>query len=259
MVTDGWRDRLSDIGISSDSDWQSLSSAELASSSATVLKCYRIGIDDQEGVYFKRYVYPWLRGIRFWLRPSKAAVEVFGLGRLRQLGIPTPEVIAFGEVRTFGVLRSAFVATREIPDSMDLATFAGSTWNDMPRPQQREVYRQISTQIIGQLRTAHQAHFFHRDLKWRNILIQEHAGDYQCIWIDCPKATVNRVRRARGIVVDLSSLARAAFRFLGIYDRARFVRDYLGPERKPGDLKRLLQKVGRHLGRRPPKSLCISP
>lgn len=236
-----------------------MTSAELASSSATVLKCYRIGIDDQDGVYFKRYVYPLLRGIRFWLRPSKAAVEVFGLGQLRQLGIPTPEVIAFGEVRTVGVLRSAFVATREIPKSMDLAIFAASTWQQMPQAEQREVYRQIASQIVRQLRTAHRANFFHRDLKWRNILIRRQGGDHQCIWIDCPKATVNHARRRRGIVVDLSSLARATFRFLSVYDRARFVRDYLGLERKPGDLKRLFHEVGQHLARRPPKGGQLGP
>ena len=77
------------------------------------------------------------------------------------------------------------------------------------------------------------------------------------MWIDAPRADIKRLRRKRGIMVDLSGLARMAVSMLSVYARMRFICQYLGRERKPGDAKNLFQQVARHLSRRPPKPLRL--
>ena len=72
------------------------------------------------------------------------------------------------------------------------------------------------------------------------------------VWIDAPRASRMLCRRGRGVMVDLSGLARPAIFLLSKYDRMRFIWRYLEGERRPGDAKRLYRKVAAHLDRRPP-------
>jgi hypothetical protein len=104
-----------------------------------------------------------------------------------------------------------------------------------------------------QLQKAHANRLFHHDLKWRNILIQSDGGRYIPVWIDAPRASRMFLRNGRGVVADLSCLARIAVTLLSSYDRMRFIWRYLGDGREPGDAKRLYRKVAAHLGRRPPR------
>ena len=50
-------------------------------------------------------------------------------------------------------------------------------------------------------------------------------------------------------MVDLSGLARMAVSVLSVYARMRFICQYLGRERKPGEAKRLFLQVAGHLSR----------
>mgnify|MGYP000494157735 CR=1 FL=1 len=71
------------------------------------------------------------------------------------------------------------------------------------------------------------------------------------------ESALRRFRRRRGVVVDLSCLARLALGYLSLYDRYRFVRGYLGPGADPVQVKRLFRQVQAHLERRPPRPLQL--
>jgi hypothetical protein len=257
QVDEVWRERLAAVGIAGNRDWSTLAGDELISSSWTSTKCYRTSLGDGSVVYFKRYAYPRKFWLEFWMRPGKAAVETWAYGRLHELGIPTLDVLAFGERRRLGMLMATFIVTREVPDTQELGAFAIEVWSRMPEKERRAVYRQISGKLVEQLRTAHEHRFFHHDLKWRNILIRRKGDSYTPVWIDAPRASRMPFRRKRGVIVDLSGLARVAVSLLSKYDRMRFVCRYLGRGRSPGDAKGLYRQVARHLGRRPPQPLKV--
>jgi hypothetical protein len=191
----GWEDKLAPLGINRNGDWRFLGAGELVSNSP-LTKCFRITLDTGEVVYFKRYNYTRIKPQFYYPRPGKAAVENFGYHELQAIGIPTLEVLAVGELRCFGDIRAACIVTRAIPDSMNLEEFARH-WYQLPEPAFSNVYHEISRQILQQAQTSHQKHFSHRDLKWRNILIQKTGHGYLPVWIDCPKAAYMRIRRRR--------------------------------------------------------------
>ncbi len=251
LVDPAWQERLAQIGISEELPWSRLELGQRVSRSSNS-SCFRFQLDDGEVVYFKRYVYPPKRWLEFMLRPGKAAVEVWAYAALQQLGIPTLDVVAFGEQRVFGTLVASFIVTREVPYSQDLRRYGSEVWYHLPREERQRIYREIAGKLVEQVRTAHAANFFHHDLKWRNILLQEEGSSLTPVWIDAPRASRMHLRRRRGAVVDLSGLARIAISLLSKYDRMRFVWKYLGDLRKPGDASRLYREVSRHLGRRMP-------
>lgn len=251
-----WQERLSRVGLSKGLSWDNVTVGKRVSGSPHS-SCFRVELEDGEVVYFKRYVYPAKRWFEFMLRPGKAAVEAWAYSTLKQLGIPTLDVIAFGERRVFGTLASSFIVTREVPDTQDLSKYGPEVWCHLPEDERRRVYQDISKQLIKQMQKAHGADFFHHDLKWRNILLQESESGMTPVWIDAPRASRMRLRRHRGIVVDLSGLARVAISLLSKYDRMRFVCRYLGSARKPGEASGLYRDVARHLGRRMPTKTII--
>lgn len=246
-----WRERLERIGIGKDSAWDVLCRGEQVSGSVHT-RCFRIELDSGEVVYFKRYVYPPKRWFEFVFRPGKAAVEAWAYATLQRLGIPTLEVLAFGERRVLGTLVASFVVTREVRNAQDLSRYGPEVWYHLPQDERRRIYEDVSRKLIQQMRQAHAAGFFHHDLKWRNILLQQGDDGFMPVWIDAPRASHMRLRHRRGVVVDLSGLARIAISLLSKYDRMRFVWRYLGESRRPGDASRLYREVARNLGRRMP-------
>jgi hypothetical protein len=258
LIEPGCEPQLGEMGINAGMDWVNFASGQLVSDSPTT-RCRRISAADGGAFYFKRYHFPFQRGIQFWMRPGKAAVEVWAYRQLAALGIPTLEVVAFGEERALGVLKSNFLVTRAVPDSQDLYRFAMDAWYPMPEPMRRQVYREVSNQLVGQVRRAHKGRLFHHDLKWRNILVQKQGDHYATVWIDAPRASRMQFRGRRGAIVDLAGLARIAVSLLSVYDRMRFVCRCLGKGRKPGDAKRLYRQVAANLGRRPPRPIPLPP
>lgn len=254
LVAADYEQQLAKLGVHADMDWVNYSAGELVSDSPTT-RCRRITAADDSVFYFKRYICPFQRGIQFWMRPGKGAVEVWAYRQLQALGIPTLDIVAFGEERVLGVLKSNFLISCAVPNSQDLDRFSLNDWYQMPEPARRQVYNEIANSLVAQTRTAHQGRFFHHDLKWRNILVCKQANHYSTVWIDAPRASKMRLRNARGAIVDLAGLARVAVSLLSVYDRMRFIWRYLGRERRPGDAKRLYRKVAANLSRRPPEPI----
>jgi len=257
LVDGAWKDRLEKIGIAEDLPWEELELGQRVSISPHS-RCFRIELDDGEVVYFKRYVYPPKRWFEFVLRPGKAGVEAWAYSTLRRLGIPTLEVLAFGEQRRFGALAASCIVTHEIPNSQDLSRYGPDVWYHLQPEERKRIYDDVSKKLIAQMQCAHGSNFFHHDLKWRNILLQKDGSGFTPVWIDAPRASEMRLRHRRGVVVDLSGLTRVAISLLSKYDRMRFVWRYLGFTRKPGDASRLYREVASHLGRRMPKKIVLT-
>lgn len=254
LIDAAYERQLTELGINAEMDWVNYSAGELVSDSPTT-RCIRITAADGNAFYFKRYICPFQRGIQFWMRPGKGAVEVWAYRQLHELGIPTLDIVAFGEERKLGVLKSNFLISRAVPNSQDLEHFAMNSWCEMPEQVRRHAYNEISSHLVMQTRIAHRARFFHHDLKWRNILVCKQNESYTTVWIDSPRASKKWLRRTRGVIVDLAGLARIALSLLSVYDRMRFIWKYLGSERRPGDTKRLYRKVAANLSRRPPEPI----
>jgi hypothetical protein len=160
-----WRDRLKRVGLGKTLPWEEISVGERVSGSPHS-SCFRIKLEDGEVVYFKRYVYPPKRWFEFMFRPGKAAVEAWAYSTLKQLGIPTVDVIAFGERRILGALASSFIVTREVQDTQDLSRYGPEVWYHLPEDERERVYQDVSGKLIRQMQLAHGANFFHHDLKW---------------------------------------------------------------------------------------------
>ena len=256
-IEPGWQSRLAGVEITPQTAWSEYVGDELVSQSQRVTTCYRCDLPDGGSVYFKRYVYPQGHGFDFWLRPAKSAVECWAYSRLHALGIPTLDVVAFGERRRFGMLRAGCIVTRGIVDVVDLATFAETVWCHWPRLRRRQAAHAIAGRLLMQARKVHQSGLFHHDLKWRNLLIDPSGDPESLVWIDAPRASTMPGRRRRGVYTDLSGLARIAISLFSRTDLMRFLRLYLGPEDSRAARRQLFRDVQRHLGRRMPKPFVL--
>jgi len=242
-----WQSELNKAGISDNDDWLSLTGELVASGGAT--KCYRLQLDNGETVYFKRYVYR-RRHLQFWMLPSKPLLEVSGYQTLKNIGLPAPEVIAYGEKRQYGDLRAAFIITREIPDTQNLEDYARNVWVYLPAAQRKQIFQHIAPQVIDMAKTIHKNHFYHYDLKWRNILIQGAPENSKIVFIDCPRSRVSYLRPLRGQEMDLSGLARIAMYYFRRSEQLRLLVQYSGSREQA---KKLFRRIQRRLQSRYPK------
>ena len=256
-VDGAWSARLAGLGISADADWTAVVGDELVSRSPSI-KCYRCDLTDGQSVYFKRYVYPRKYWHEFWMRPAKPAVEFWAYSRLRELGIPTLEVLAFAERRRLGIMLAGCIVTRGVPDTLDLDGFARNVWCHWSRAKRLETARSLARALLAQARHAHRNGFFHHDLKWRNILVNRAGDPDSLVWIDAPRASHMRFREHRGVVTDLSGLARIAISLFSRFELMRFLRFYLGESSGRAERKQLFKQIERHLSRRMPEPLHLS-
>jgi len=256
LVDEDWSSWLAGLGISAYSDWAAAVGDELVSTSP-LIKCYRCDLPGQQAVYFKRYVYPRKNWREFVLRPAKPAVEFWAYSRLQELGIPTLEVVAFAEKRRFGIMLAGCIVTKGIPDTLNLDDFARNVWCHWPRARRMETARALARTLLAQARTAHRNGFFHHDLKWRNILVNPAGDPASLVWIDAPRASRMRFRERRGVITDLSGLARIAISLFSRFELMRFIHIYLGDAGNSSEAKRLFRQVQRHLGRRMPRPVDL--
>jgi hypothetical protein len=161
-----------------------------------------------ETFYIKRYTCD-DAPLRYWGRPSRAWNEYRNYLVWNELGIEGPEAVMGGETRSWRGLHQALVVTREIPRCRALAELMG----DPAFARDAAVRRHILAQLGSFAGMAHRRAFFHRDLKLRNILVQDFpAPDCKVFWIDCPKGgfcprgALFRLRRAHLAAADLADM-----------------------------------------------------
>jgi tRNA A-37 threonylcarbamoyl transferase component Bud32 len=251
-----WRDKLSEFGLEDGCDWLDLKPGTPVSQSNRV-NAYYVKLKDGSAVYFKTYSFHG-QTFDYFMRASKCATEVSSYQTLAEIGIPTIEPLAFGEDRISGALKSCCIVTKSIEDTVTLEDFAFDTWLKMPAAEKKKAFEEIFIETAKYSQMAHEAGFFHYDLKWRNILVKKVDGKFTTVWIDCPRGRKMTFRETRGRMVDISCLARLALSYLSKSQRYRFLVEYLGEDSSRSDIRKIWQLVDDHLSRRPPSLVNFS-
>ena len=118
--------------------------------------------------------------IRYLLQSSLSAREAKNYMHFAEIGIPTPKVLAVGDVRSFFFIKETFIATEFISDSHDGRIFMpnGAMSDDIDRKME------FSRRHLKCLAIAHDHNFFHKAFHPRNLLWRETSGDMEVFWID---------------------------------------------------------------------------
>jgi hypothetical protein len=188
---------------------------------------------ESPGYYVKIYM---RRGnkLRRYAGRSRVRAEWENLKLFKKLGIPTLDLVAYGESTTADGYQGALV-TRELCNTRDLA---GLAEEQHPLMEDTTWRRGVIRQLAEYVRKMHDARFIHNDLKWRNILVKVDAEPSVYI-IDCPLG-----RRMYGLFLsrfvkkDLACLDKIGRRVLSRTDRLRFYLAYTGQRKlNAGDRK----------------------
>jgi len=150
---------------------------------------------------------------RLGLRPCAAAREHASLARLRALGLPVPEPVAFEPGG--GPRGEDLLATRWIEGSSDLASL---TADDGPDRRQR---RHLARRLGELVRALHDAGAVHRDLHAGNVLVRPD-GSLALVDFHRARFTTSQALRKR----DVLALAHHFLSRSTTGERLRFARAY---------------------------------
>ncbi len=180
-------------------------------------------------VFVKVYTYRQHLLERLW-RPGRSRTEARNLIFFQQSGIPAARVVAWGERKNrFGKLVDEFIITEAVPNTQTLDEFVKQHCPDRSRAE----YCTRRDQLIQQLGQAtariHAYSFFHKDLKWRNLLARLNGDQVETFWIDCPKGDFHRPPwpQEHGKLKDCATLDKIARFACTEEERRRFVAHYL--------------------------------
>ena len=187
--------------------------------------------------YVKRYHGAGKGARRFVGRPRVKA-EWQNLKHFATWGIPTAPIAAYGLERKGAAFHRGALITQELVDTTDMWRLASS---GDARLRDRAWVEDVSCQLARATRILHDHHFAHNDLKWRNLLVDEHRRLY---FIDCPTGAFWRgpfLRRR--IVKDLACLDKVAKYHLSRTQRLRFYLRYAERDRLTAQDKARLRQV----------------
>ena len=179
------------------------------------------------------------RWLRHYMGRSRIRAEWENLQEFAVLGIPTADLVAYGESLINGIYKGTLI-TREVEGTYDLATilqkqralFANRTWRS-----------KVLALLSATVRKMHKADFVHNDLKWRNILV-ETINDASIYVIDCPLGKqMSWPFLKRGKIKDLACLDKIARKELSKNERLRFYLTYKGKKRLEQEDKKEIARV----------------
>lgn len=211
----------------------------------TWIKPTRLGSGENAvPVFYKQYSFnkpSW----KFLGRFSKARREFENYAVFQRLNIASAQRIACGEQRdALGRLKRAFIVTRAISDTTTLLEFIPKHCADRTSAEIKRTRKTIIDQLAGMTRQIHEAHFFHNDLFWRNVLVQWKPGEEPRLWwIDCPRGKFSRIgilQRHRRIK-DLAALNKSAEEHFSPRERIEFMKIYLRQNRLDAMGRRLIR------------------
>lgn len=207
-----------------------LSLQGLKERSMVVQKVFKTAGEPPLDVHFKLYTYKKSLWQGLFRRPrSKREVEHLKL--FDACGISVPRVVGWGQMRRGWVkLDYEFLITVTIPGAIPLRAFVQQCALDAQL--RGDIIRRLAKDVCA----IHARHFFHQDLKWRNLLVvPKSKGQPDVYWIDCPNGyrDWSGLRRRHGRIKDLATLDKVAKDLCSLKERLRFVQCYLGLP--PGD------------------------
>lgn len=252
-----YRDALREAQLSRVSDALSRVSGRIAAWSRTT-DTIRVSAPGRPvGFYLKRYYYPrWKNRLRGMLRGTlfgthRARAEFDLLRSMLQMGIPAVRPVAYGVRRLGPFVTACYLVTEETPGAVNLTTFATRAAAE-PQGERRGLRRLAATRLARLVAEMHAAGFTHGQLFWRNILVRPDAnGEPEFFLLDArPRRRGHRLRGVRRRwVTELGQLAASALPFTTATLRWRFLREYLGPDARRGDLIRAATAILRQARR----------
>ncbi len=187
--------------------------------------------------YIKRY-HKAGKGLRKYFGTPRIQSEWQNLQWFEQWGIHTAPIVGYGMQTAFGRFVRGAMITQEIPNTTDLEQLAQD--NDV-RLQDSNWVDKIGAQLAGITRTLHDHRFIHNDLKWRNVLVDDHDRLYL---IDCPLGDFWRGSLLRHrILKEIANLDRIAKYKLRRTQRLRFFLQYAGHGRLTLSDKKMLRRL----------------
>lgn len=190
--------------------------------------------------YIKKYNSSSKRLQRYFTQ-NKVHTEWKNLFWFRSLGIPVPNVVAYGEEKRGWVCYRGIIILEELKHTYDLGYIADHYPELLHSGQW---VKQISHQLAHVTRVLHNHHFAHNDLKWRNILVDTQAEYPQIYFIDCPSGRkwVKPFINYR-IIKDLACLDKRGKYELSKKQRLAFYKDYAQCRKLRATHKRQIKKI----------------
>ena len=183
--------------------------------------------------------------LRYWLGSSRYQRELRNLQYFAQLGLSTPQLIAYGHESQLGLWKNAVLVTLEVRGAADLEQWlrSGKLYCEGVTAA-RKVLRKLALAV----RTLHADSFYHKDLKTRNILLRPSAPsakgaagtEPELFFFDCPSGhhPLPFMRR-RGRVRDLAHLEEGLRGHLRKVDLLYLFKVYRGCDKLSGEDKAL--------------------
>ncbi len=190
--------------------------------------------------YIKRFV-PGKRRTRLYFVRSRARAEWENLLWFQQQGIPTLDILAYGEEYVSGRFTRGALVTSALLGARDLESLAKSKSALIFDKAQ---FRVIAKKIAEYTKVMHGKNFTHNDLDWRNILVTEALDVY---FFDCPGGRFWRWPFLEyRIVKDLSHLDKIARDCIPLRWRLWFYKQYTGRKKLNTLDKKRLRKIARY-------------
>lgn len=184
---------------------------------------------------------------RLWSsgRPSPARVEAENAALLSASGVPTFDVLAYGE--RFDARRGAesFFLTAELAGYLPLDDFLKQRFPGRTAAGKRDAaLTRLLENVTDLAARFHKLGGNHRDFYCCHFFIRGRGGEFQVHLIDLQRVQFRTRWRRRWIVKDLAQLAYSAPKSQVTRGmRMRFFKRYLGVERLDGASRRLLRAV----------------
>jgi lipopolysaccharide kinase (Kdo/WaaP) family protein len=138
-----------------------------------------------------------------FLPPTRAPHELGIALRLRELGVPTPEIIMYGTAPAPFLFQRADVVTREVPAARDLSEYLSA---DTSEPSRRAAWAATRALVA----TMNEAGVRHHDLNVKNVLVAESAEGLTAFLLDVDRVTFGTPRSEEVAAANAARLLRSA-------------------------------------------------
>lgn len=261
VCADAWRERLETDGFLDFAAVMARQDGEAAKTRLSERQVHRFALADGSVVYLKRYFeIGVLDALKHRFEPtgcgSPAAREWTALMRLKQIGVPSIEPLAYAEERRGGLVRRCYVVTLALPEGITLEETADPVFEPPFDAEVDSLKRYLIVQAGRLVAAMHRGGVNHRDLYLGHLwLTFKLGGAFELRLLDLNRADVRPEVSDRWVVKDLAALSfSAAPRLFSFRDRVRFLRAYGWSKQeiraRLGAIRTRAEKMRAHVRRR---------
>lgn len=181
-------------------------------------------------------------------RAGRSRIEARNLLFFKNIGIPVANVLAWGERRNrISKPMEEFIITEAVLDTQPIDKFVAEHCPDRSTKLYADRRDQILRKLAQYTAKIHQAHFFHKDLKWRNVLARLRGENVELFWIDCPSGDFHEPPwpQKHGRLKDCATLDKIARFECSQEERIRFISYYLNLPEDSSKVRTFAQEVSK--------------